>query len=273
MKALATSKVFPLSALCPLWVEYFVIFVACHIVFFAAPVSGQQQYKQSDIAAGAKLYAGQCATCHGPNGDQIGGVDLGSNKFRRAISDQDLINVIRAGIVDAGMPSHDFPPAQMTSLVAYLRNMRNASGIAAKLGDPERGRNVFEGKGGCLTCHSVNGRGAHAAPDLSSIGTARPADLLQKTLLEPNAVLVPINKPVRLVKKDGSVITGRRLNEDTFTVQIADDSGRLLSFVKANLREYTVLNTGRMPSFRDTLSSAEIADLLAYLLTLNGTGI
>ena len=229
-----------------------------------------QQYRQTDIDSGAKLYGSQCATCHGPNGDSIGGVDLGSNKFRRAITDRDVMNVIKAGIPDAGMPSHDFTPAELTSLVAYLRNMRNAAGIAAAIGDARRGQEIFEGRD-CLNCHSLNGRGAHAAPDLSSIGSARPADLIQKALLSPSTALVPINRPVRAVTKDGTVINGRRLNEDTFTVQMADERGRLVSFAKSELRELTILTTARMPSYQGKLTSNEVADLLAYLLTLKGS--
>jgi putative heme-binding domain-containing protein len=156
-------------------------------------------------------------------------------------------------------------------LIAYLRNMRNAAGIAAALGDSGRGKDVFEGKGGCLSCHSANGRGAHAAPDLSSIGTARSADLLQRIISDPTAALVPINRPVRAVTSDGTVVNGRRLNEDTFTVQLADERGRLVSFVKSDLREYTVLTTARMPSFKGKLTAAEVADLLSFLLTLKGS--
>src|SRR5262249_8489856 len=78
----------------------------------------QSQYSQNDIDNGAKIYTSQCSTCHGPNGDQTGGADLGSNKFRRAASDDDLKALIKSGITDAGMPPHDFTPAQLASLVA-----------------------------------------------------------------------------------------------------------------------------------------------------------
>jgi mono/diheme cytochrome c family protein len=40
--------------------------------------------------------------------------------------------------------------------------------------------------------------------------------------------------------------------------------------VKADLREYTIGKTSPMPSFKATLSQAEIADLVAYLLSLKG---
>ncbi len=83
--------------------------------------------------------------------------------------------------------------------------------------------------------------------------------------------MLPINRPVRAVTTDGKVINGRRLNEDTYTVQLIDDQGRLASLVKADLREYTILTKSPMPSYKDKLSSAELADVLTYLLSLKGS--
>ncbi|HEX7140562.1 MAG TPA: hypothetical protein VF219_22110, partial [Vicinamibacterales bacterium] len=62
----------------------------------------------------------------------------------------------------------------------------------------------------------------------------------------------------------------RRLNEDTYTVQVIDDQERLLSLTKSDLREYTIVTTSPMPSFRSTLRDDELSDLLAYLLSLKG---
>ena len=82
--------------------------------------------------------------------------------------------------------------------------------------------------------------------------------------------MAPINRPVRAVTKDGRTINGRRLNEDTFTVQLMDERGALVSLVKDDLREYTVLTRSPMPAYAGKLSSAEVADLVAYLLSLKG---
>jgi len=82
--------------------------------------------------------------------------------------------------------------------------------------------------------------------------------------------MLPANRPVRAVTLDGKVITGRRLNEDTYTVQLIDEQERLLSLSKANLREFTVLKSTPMPSYKDKFSSQELADLEAYLLSLRG---
>ena len=48
--------------------------------------------------------------------------------------------------------------------------------------------------------------------------------------------MMPINRPVRIVMKDGRTITGRRLNEDTYTVQMIDDQEQLLSIAKSDMR-------------------------------------
>ena len=56
------------------------------------------EYAPADIAYGSRLYDAQCTTCHGANGDGVGGVDLRSGKFRNAVTDQDLIRVITIGI-------------------------------------------------------------------------------------------------------------------------------------------------------------------------------
>ena len=180
------------------------------------------------------------------------------------------MTLINTGIPDSGMPAHSFSQAQLVSLVAYLRNMRNAGGDAVRLGDARRGKDVFEGNGQCTTCHRVNGQGSRSAPDLSNVGRLRSTDAIRRALLDPNASMFPINRPVRAVTREGTVINGRRLNEDTFTVQLADERGRLVSLVKAELREYVIVTQSPMPSYRGKLTDEELANLLSYLLTLKG---
>jgi putative heme-binding domain-containing protein len=108
------------------------------------------------------------------------------------------------------------------------------------------------------------------APDLSDIGALRTPDLLRRAILFPEAEVRPANRSVRAVTSDGKVVTGRRLNEDTYTVQVIDEQEHLVSLVKANLREYGLVRRTGMPSYRDKLTADELADLLAYLLSLKG---
>ena len=134
-----------------------------------------------------------------------------------------------------------------------------------------KGKIIFEGAGQCLSCHRVNVAGGDVGPDLTDIGRTRTAVAIQRSLVDPTGSMQPINRPVRAVKRDGSVITGRRLNEDTYTVQIVTGEGRLVSLVKADLAQWPVATTSPMPSFKDTLKPDELIDLVAYLTSLKGT--
>jgi len=243
-----------------------------------APAAGQNppfapagDYTPADIAYGARLYDAQCTTCHGANGEGVGGVNLRSGRFRNAATDQDLARVVSNGIPNSGMLGFKFDAAELTGIIAFLRNMNNVDRDAVKLGDAARGRTVFDGKGGCKRCHRVGADGPRTAPDLTDVGAVRSAGSLLRSLTEPSSQMMPINRPVRAVTRDGTVITGRRLNEDTYTVQLIDDREQLVSLDKATLREYTIATTSPMPSYKNTLSNDEMADLVAYLLTLKGS--
>jgi putative heme-binding domain-containing protein len=237
------------------------------LVALAQSQTDHGEYSPADIAYGAKLYSAQCSTCHGPNGDGVGGVDLRSGKFRNASTDQDLMRVITTGIQGTGMNAFQLNRPELTGIVAFIRNMGTFDMASVTIGDAARGRAVFERRD-CLKCHRVNAVGSRIAPDLSDIGSLRPASSLQRSLLDPASQMMPINRPVRVVTRDGRTINGRRLNEDTYSVQLIDDQERLHSLAKADLRELTVLTTSTMPSYKGVLADDELADLLAYLLSL-----
>jgi cytochrome c oxidase cbb3-type subunit III len=227
------------------------------------------QYPDADIAYGASLYGARCVTCHGTQGDAIGGVNLRSGTFRNAVIDRDLERFIRAGS-PAGMPPFALDTGDMAGIIAYLRNMNAFDAAAVKTGDVTRGRSVFTGKGACAGCHRVGATGSIVGPNLSDIGAIRSAGSLQRSLVEPASQMMPINRPVRVVKKDGTIVSGRRLNEDTYSLQMIDDGGNLRSFIKADLQGYTISPVSPMPSYKSTLSDDERADVLAYLLSLKG---
>ena len=178
--------------------------------------------------------------------------------------------MIRDGVAGTAMIPNPYTDSELGALVAYLRNMGSVDLSAAARGDAERGRELFFGKGDCDSCHRIGGSGPRFAPDLSNVGAIRTAATLQRYLLDPNDALLPINRPVRAVTRDGTVIIGRRLNEDTFTVQLVDDRERLVSLDKRSLREFTVDAKATMPSYAAVFDETERADLVAYLLSLKG---
>ncbi len=247
--------------------------VAAILLLVPRPAAAQtqdHQYSSAEIESGSRLYANQCASCHGANGDQPAGVNLRSGQFRRAASDDDLRRVISEGVPEAGMLPFRFERAELDALVAFLRAGLDVGGTAVRIGDAARGRSLFEGKGGCASCHRVNGRGPRVAPDLSDIGALRRPAALQRSLIDPTSAMWPINRALRAVTGDGRIVRGRRLNEDTFTVQLIDEEERLLSLEKSGLREYELGKTSPMSPATRTLEALELSDVLAYLVSLKG---
>ena len=240
------------------------------------PLAAQDHgYTPADIENGARLYQSTCVGCHGPAGDEIPGVELGRGQFRRGTSDSDLIAIIKTGIPGTAMPPHNFSDQEAAQVVGYLRNMtmvRTGIGTAVLrgVGDPARGQAIFEGKGQCTTCHRVYGRGPRLAPDLTEVGLTRPIPELRDALLDPSATMRPGNRPFRLVTTDGRTVTGRLLNQDSFSIQMLDSDERLVSVQKRNVREHGFISTSPMPSYRDTLTIQEVDDLIGYLVSLKG---
>lgn len=250
------------------------IFAAAAVLlaFGAATPAAQDhgQYTQAEIDAGSRVYNRQCASCHGPNGDQVSGIDLRRQQFRRASSDEDLARVITTGAAGGAMPPFALQPAELTGIVAFIRAGFDLTSRPVRVGTAARGKAVVEGQGGCIACHRINGVGSRIAPDLSDIGVARNVEALHRSLTDPTSGMMPINRPVRITMKDGRTINGRRLNEDTYTVQLIDDKERLHSLTKSDMRNYVVETKSPMPAYAGKLTDAEIADVIAYLLTLRG---
>jgi putative heme-binding domain-containing protein len=237
-----------------------------------APPDHPDSYAPADVAAGARVYTAVCVNCHGVSGTGVGGIDLRHGLLPRARTDAALQTVIATGFPQSGMPAFHLDSNDVRALVAFIRSGLDTGEDAAPvaLGDPAHGRTIVEGKGNCLSCHRVNETGQFAGPDLTDIGRARTPAAIRRSLLEPTASMRPINRPARAVTRDGTVVTGRRLNEDTYSVQLITDRGRLVSLVKSDLREWSVGATSPMPSYKDTLAPAELADVLAYLVSLKG---
>jgi putative heme-binding domain-containing protein len=250
---------------------------ACLLLFVTTLVSRtllaqQQTSVLSQTENGRQLFLANCAVCHGPDGDSVYGVDLGRGKFKTASSDDDLIRILNVGVPGTSMPafSKEFSQIEMRAIVAYLRYMKSTSSATFASGDAIQGKVIFEGKGECLNCHRVRDRGSRVGPNLTEIGSVRRTVELRRSLLDPDAEVLPSNRFIRIVTQEGVTISGRLLNQDTFTVQFIDSKERLQSFKKANLKEYGLVDKSLMPSYRDKLNSQQLADVISYLASLKG---
>ncbi len=150
------------------------------------------------------------------------------------------------------------------------------------IGSPPRGGGGGRG-GGAAAAPAGNARGgAPAAPATAPAAPARggavaPAatapgaptsEQLAQSLLDPNAVVSVQNRYVRLAMKDGRTVWGKLLNLDTFDVQIFDSNEKLANVSRKDVREMTM--TSPMPSYRDKLTTQELADVIGYLMSLKG---
>ena len=240
-------------------------------LLMALGLSAQHAVTPADVENGSRLYRANCVVCHGPDGDFIPGVDFGHGKFSRAYSDEDLAHVVINGIPGAGMPAHNFSEQQAELVVSYLRSLAATTGrYTLSGGDAQRGKAIFEGQGQCGTCHRVNGRGSRLGPDLSEIGSIRRAVELEKALTDPDHEIAPENRSYRVVTKSGATVTGRLLNQDTFTLLLMDSNEKLVSFQKPDLREFSFVKKSSMPSYKDRLNSQQLADVVSYLISLKG---
>lgn len=235
----------------------------------------------ADVAEGKKLFGGLCVTCHGFDGAGGAGPPLNRPRLLSAPDDAALRNIISEGIPNRGMPRvRRVTDDEMRQLVAYVRSIGKTARVAVR-GDAARGGQLYA-KLGCAGCHIVNGIGGSLGPELTNIGWIRGPDYLRQAVLEPAARLpqgnLPIPArgyneymPVTVVSKDGAEVRGIRLNEDVFTIQIRDASGKFHSVRKSDaavIRKET--GASLMPSFANRLAGGEIDDLVAYLSRLGG---
>jgi putative heme-binding domain-containing protein len=248
------------------------VLIGAGFVGASAPVLAQHATAY-DVEDGERVFKSICANCHGPDGNLIAGIDLGRGQFRRDYTDRELAGVIANGIPNTPMPANlALSDEQVERIVAWLRSNAGRHEVVAVRGDAARGRALFEGKGKCLDCHRVAGRGSRLGPDLSGIGLLRRVAELEQSIVDPQAEVQPNNRFYRVVTADGLEIKGRLLNRDTYSVQLLDEDEHLRSFVLAGLREHGFDKTP-MPSYRQKLSAAQIEDLVAYLVSLQRSGV
>ena len=193
-------------------------------------------------------------------------------------------------------PFGQFSTDQIWQVVSYIRSLAMPGLLTETVsGNADRGRRVFEVEAKCMDCHQVNGLGIPIGPDLSAAGTL-PAEQLRATILNPNtpgarAGGVPgpgrgngrgarggrgsgVRAAAITVRTlDGKEYRGIRRNEDVFSLQMIDLSGKLRLLDKSNLAEIRLETKSLMPDdYRSRLTANDLRDLVAYLKTLHSLG-
>jgi putative heme-binding domain-containing protein len=231
-----------------------------------------------DLVQGQHLFETQCAVCHGPHGEGGKGPTLAQPNLPRASDEASLLKIISGGINGTEMPAARLTSDEIKLVAQYVKSLSSRPRELVP-GAPARGAEIFEKKGGCTQCHQIRGHGGYFGPDLSDAGGRRSADYLRRALVDPGAdvpqsyvpwradVALPENfLYVRLVTREGQDISGVRVNEDTFSIQIRDATGVVHSFFKSELAElHKEFGKSPMPSYATALTKEEINDLVAFL--------
>ena len=243
---------------------------------------------------GQRTFDGTCQTCHGAAGigdAARGGPALNMTGLKHGDGDADLFRTIRQGVSGTQMPPYKgLRDEQVWQLVSYIRSLQNrgaapsaARGAMVPEGDVAAGEALFYGKAGCASCHEINARGGVTGPDLSNAGRLAAAAIRQK-IVAPNDPLPPAPgargggggrgapPPVTIVAKmpDGREIRGVRRNEDMYSAQIVDATGRLhlLNKLQATV---SVENRSLMPNdYATRLSADEITNIVGFLRMQQG---
>ena len=233
--------------------------------------------------AGAALFLTHCAPCHGAKGEGGRGANLAVRRLPRAPDDAALASLIAQGIPGTQMPATRMTAEESTRLVAYVRSLGRSQATQVS-GDAANGKRLFESKGNCGRCHTVGAGTGRFGPDLTDIGARRGPAYLRAALVDPEAevpenfasyrklIYTPDNfLMVRAVTADGRTVSGVRVDEDTFSIQIRDSADHLYSLRKDELRElHKDWGKSPMPGYGGVFSDAELQDVVAYLASLQG---
>lgn len=239
------------------------------VVLFFAPVVAAQESSAilsnpfntpADRIEGARLFRSQCANCHAEDGrGTSAGPDLSSGAFKRASSDEGLFQVVAKGVPGTVMPGFSLSGREIWQVLAFIRSLSISRARETVTGDASRGAALFRTHG-CGGCHD-----GLLGPALGESVRRKPLFELRRSITDPQVEVESRWWRLRAATHDGAALSGRRLNEDTHSVQYADPSGRLRTVSKADLTQYEIVRKSPMPPF--DLTDGELDDLLAYLVS------
>jgi putative heme-binding domain-containing protein len=141
---------------------------------------------------------------------------------------------------------------------------------------PLKGRNFNRGKemfvaAGCISCHNIQGQGAHVGADLSKVGEEYPGIELLRQVIDPSAKIKDEFRVVAVFLKNDDRYRGMIVKRDGDTIQLAEnlaEPDKTVTIKKSDISRVTPSDVSPMPTgLLVTLSRDEILDLLAYIVS------
>jgi quinoprotein glucose dehydrogenase len=180
---------------------------------------------------------------------------------------------LEAGTLDVGLELDLIEAAERSGdpeLIGRARAIGAGSDLVAARryaqagGDPEAGKQIFEGNGDCRRCHGGSGHGAGVGPDLAGVSDRGAAYILESVLL-PQVEIAEGFATVAVTRTNGEIVTGTVLEDgDELVLDVAGDR---VSMPPDQVASRTNAVSG-MPPMGLTLAPRDLRDLIAYVMTL-----
>jgi putative membrane-bound dehydrogenase-like protein len=142
--------------------------------------------------------------------------------------------------------------------------------VLKERGDSARGAAIFQRE--CRTCHKIGDTGHEVGPDLTTSSFRDPATLLTH-ILDPNQHVMPNYVQYLVADKSGRTFAGLIAAETATSLTLRRGEGAEDSLLRSEIAE--LVNTGKslMPDgLESKIPPQEMADLLAYLVSVQGQG-
>jgi putative heme-binding domain-containing protein len=138
-------------------------------------------------------------------------------------------------------------------------------------GDAAAGRALFlePGKIACSQCHTTDGKGGKAGPDLFAIGDKYGRDDLIEQVLDPSANIAVGYSTTVIRLKSGDMVQGIIKESDDQAVGLMGSDGKLLRIKTSDIDKQRTTDVSLMPEgLEGALTQQQFADLIAYLASL-----
>jgi putative heme-binding domain-containing protein len=135
-------------------------------------------------------------------------------------------------------------------------------------GNASEGRNHYQVLA-CAACHTINGEGGKAGPDLSALGRGLPPDMIVTELIWPQLNVKEGFEALSVTTKDSRLIEGIKQSETGDELAIRDTlTGEITRVRRAQVAQIKPTGSVMPEGLTAPLTRQQLADLVRYLLEL-----
>jgi putative heme-binding domain-containing protein len=184
---------------------------------------------------------------------QIAAATLGASRRSRLMNHRNAAVQARARGLLAAVESGD-----RMQVYERLRGV-----VLAASGNAANGKRIFAAQ--CAACHTFDGSGGSAGPDLSGIRN-QPADAILLHVLVPDHEITPGYHAYLVETQDGRTVSGRLESSAPNSLTLRDASSQAHTILRSDVRSISASPASLMPAgLEHAMSEQDLADLIAHL--------